>query len=265
MLGWATALLSHRSGPPPVKLGSIFFHVVSPPVLTAPTTLSPSVCPAPPPATPQPSLTCPWCSLSCSCTRSRGAGRGSSESHCSHGARWHTHPPGGRTGRPRMPQDVHMLALAPEDTGLHVGHDHVPQTPGPPPPPTSESQIRTTLWFVLCPWPTGLPSSHTLLTVSGTTEATFHAVTTSVLAPPGTPATVGSSQAQGTLCGLSTAQGAALRPSKQPPTASSHTSQGQVGGAQTLSREVRRRETGTGVKHTSQTGPFPPRPHPPWL
>lgn len=172
-------------------------------------------------------LTCPWCSPPCSCTHSRGAGRGSSGSHCSHGVRLHTHPPGGRTGRPTMPRDGHMLALTPEDTGLHPGHCY---TTYPSTPPQNHSPACSQY-----PSPTSLPSSQTPLTISGTTEATFHAVATSILAPPGTPATVGSSQAQGTLCSLSTAQGAALWPPKQPPTASSHTSQGQVGGAQTLS------------------------------
>lgn len=57
------------------------------------------------------SLTCPWCSPLCSCTRNRGAGRGSSGSRCSHGAHWHIHPPGGRTGRPRRPQVAHTSAL----------------------------------------------------------------------------------------------------------------------------------------------------------
>ena len=56
-------------------------------------------------------LTCPWCSLPCSCTRNRGAGRGSSGSRCSHGARWHIRPPGGRKERPRRPQVAHTSAL----------------------------------------------------------------------------------------------------------------------------------------------------------
>ena len=57
------------------------------------------------------SLTCPWCSLPCSCTRNRGAGRGSSGSRCSHGARWHIRPPGGKKERPRRPQVAHTSAL----------------------------------------------------------------------------------------------------------------------------------------------------------
>lgn len=74
------------------------------------------------------------------------------------------------------------------------------------------------------------------LTITRAAESTFHAVATPILAPPCTPATVRAPQAQGTLGCLSTAQGAALRSPEQPPTASSHTSKGQVGGAQTLSR-----------------------------
>lgn len=70
--------------------------------------------------------------------------------------------------------------------------------------------------------------------ITGTAESTLQAVATPILASPGTPATVGTPQAQGTLGCLSTAQGAALRSSEQASTASSHTSQGQVGGAQTL-------------------------------
>lgn len=114
--------------------------------------------------------------------------------------------------------------------------------------------LRTAPHFCsLCPWPTTCPAHGTSLTVSGTTETTFHAVATPILAPPGTPATVGSSQAQGTLGSLSTAQRAALWPPKQPPTASSHTSQGQVGRAQTLSRETKREKGGKKVKHLDCT------------
>lgn len=75
--------------------------------------------------------------------------------------------------------------------------------------------------------PTGQP-------VTRTAESTLQAAATPILAPPGTPATVGALQAQGTLGCLSTAQGAALGSTEQAATASSHTSQGQVGGAQTL-------------------------------
>lgn len=172
-------------------------HILSPPVLIYPTLPLSAQAPL--------RLTCPWCSLSCSCTRSRGAGRGSSESHCSHGARLHIHPPGGRTGRPRMPQDVRMLALTPEDTASpRASLHHLPQTPGPF--STPESHLRITPVCSPCPSPISLPNSQTLLTISGTTEATFHAVATSILATPGTPATVRSSQAQGTLRSLSTAQ-----------------------------------------------------------
>lgn len=69
----------------------------------------------------------------------------------------------------------------------------------------------------------GCPRMSTREPISGATEATFHAVATSILPPPGTPATVGSSKTQGALRSLSTAQGAALWPPKQPSTASSHT------------------------------------------
>lgn len=80
----------------------------------------------------------------------------------------------------------------------------------------------------------GCPRTPTCQPITGAAESTFHAAATSILAPPGTPATVGTPQAQGTLGCLSTAQGAALRSPEQPPAASSHTSKGQVGGAQTL-------------------------------
>lgn len=72
------------------------------------------------------------------------------------------------------------------------------------------------------------------LTVTGATESTLQAAAAPILAPPGTPATVGAPQAQGALGCLSTAQGAALGSAEQPPAASGHTPQGQVGGAQTL-------------------------------
>lgn len=103
--------------------------------------------------------------------------------------------------------------------------------------PTSEAASSAP--HVLCARPPAKgqsPSPHVLthLTITGTAESTLQAAATPILAPPGTPATVGAPQAQGALGRLSTAQGAALGSPEQPPTASGHTSQGQVGGAQTL-------------------------------
>lgn len=109
------------------------------PSSTAPHRLShPTVClallPSTPPKPPRLacSLTCPWCSPSCSCTRNRGAGHGSSVFHCSRGARLHTRPQGGRTGRPRRPQVVHMSALARGyRASLWRPLNHSPSHPGP--------------------------------------------------------------------------------------------------------------------------------------
>lgn len=94
---------------------------------------APTPCLPAPSAHPRPqsgcSLTCPWCSLSCSCTCNRGAGHGSSVSRCSHGARLHTRPQEGRTGRPRRRQDAHTSALARHRASLGVSAS--PTDPGP--------------------------------------------------------------------------------------------------------------------------------------
>lgn len=146
-VGQPAVLPPHRLAPRAVSLGCFRPHDVCHPVLAAPCL---SVCLPSRLLSPRLSLTCPWCSLSCSCTRSRGAGRGSSGSHCSHGGRLHTRPQGGKTGRPRMPQDVHTLALTPEDTGLYLG-DLFTTLPGTwALPTTSESHLRTALHFALC-------------------------------------------------------------------------------------------------------------------
>lgn len=146
-------------------------------------------------------------------------------SRCSHGARLHTRPQGGRTGRPRRPQDAHTAALA---WGRRASVRTVPPTQMPRP-------SLLLLEHHLCTRPSH-PTPKTPLTITGATESTLQAAAAPILAPPGTPATVGAPQAQGALGCLGTAQGAALGPSEQPPAASGHTSQGQVGGAQTLSR-----------------------------
>ena len=104
------------------------------------------------------------------------------------------------------------------------------------------------------------------LTVTGATESTLQAAAAPILAPPGTPATVGAPQAQGALGCLNTAQGAALGSAEQPPTASGHTPQGQIGGAQTL----RGAETAEEERQTHMSwgapwaAPSSQRPHPCW-
>lgn len=57
-----------------------------------------------------------------------------------------------------MPQDVHTLALAPEDTGLYPGDlfTAVPDTCALPTSP--ESHLRTAPHFVLCAPANHLPS-----------------------------------------------------------------------------------------------------------
>lgn len=222
------------------------------PSSTAPHGLShPTVClallPSTPPKPPRLacSLTCPWCSPSCSCTRNRGAGHGSSVFRCSRGAHLHTRSQGDRTGRPRRPQVAHMSALA---RGYRASPwrplNHSPSHPGPCSPlplsATCESPQQPSTFSEPTPRQNAdrsqphSPHPKTRLTIAGAAESTLQAAATPILAPPGTPATVGPPQAQGALCCLSTAQGAALGSSEQPPAASSHTSQGQVGGAQTL-------------------------------
>lgn len=143
------------------------------------------------------------------------------------------------------------------DTELYLGASAAPtQPPGPSLHlPLSLSPGR---FSVPDPSPGSGPLTSPLahLTITGTAESTLQAVATPILASPGTPATVGTPQAQGALGCLSTAQGAALRSSEQASTASSHTSQGQVGGAQALYRGGEmRNEVGSKKEAEDQTYP----------
>lgn len=200
-------------------------------------------------------LTCPLCSPPCSCTHNRVAGHGSSVSRCSRGARLHTRPQGGRTGRPRRPQAAHMSALAQghraSPGGLCVAPPATQAFALPPLNPTSKTAPSAPQVLCARPQRGGNPSHHppAQLTVTGTAEPTLQAAAAPILAPPGTPAAVGAPQAQGTLGCLRTAQGAALGSSEQAPTASGHTSQRQVGGAQALYRGGEmRNEVGGGAR-----------------
>lgn len=186
------------------------------------------------------SLTCPWCSRFCSCTRSHGADHGSSASRCSHGAHWHTHPQGGRTGRPRKPQTAHKSAL--EQKEVSLGGAMGMGQPLQHPDPTLRSPLSS-------------PHPQIYLTFPGAAEASLQAAATTVLATPSTPATMGSPQAHGTLGCLGTAQGATLRPPEQPAAAPCHAAQRQVGGAQALwAREGHRSDVGIPPHKHASTG-----------